>query len=566
MLSEANATEMVVQRLDDCLMFSSGCGGTYLKSTTPIEVVALYAQALVRLLESKAGFRPSSERQVPHLSCKHLSAFFDPNTNETISELKNLPGDFNLYAIATSIITLLCYHSPGLCPKTPSGNMSRTVAQKLQRSYEELLDSASYRYSSDAINRSTLLTLLEATPHWIIPRMMYLDDGELNNLIVPLVQLLSSPLCSAPDFQYSIGLSLTVAAVLLHDYPGWEHPSNSIEDRATRAIEVYRYYKVEHHVEPKALVVFGLLGLLRDVPEMLVALNRKGEPIVNGETLSDTLVADLLTHISDFSSIADFRIHTLPDTHTITQHAKMTLLETWRAVVPDERSNFNKTVLMPCLMQSLLGVDALNDSNSARLALEVFLTSRDDTTRRICSELLRKSLRERWTNLKDLDFTQISKLIDMSLSGDVSRAPTAMVCLWRLVQRSIQSANTMLDEQLATVLADMLKHDAFESLRIKAPDLPVSPSNMFEVGFAEMWYPLLKEMMSDEHAVSLLGESEILRYMRNYSGAENAVPYLEELRDGRPWRDILDELDNMSSCDVEVQDNCKSDMGCMRML
>ncbi|KAG8793899.1 hypothetical protein FRC12_001201 [Ceratobasidium sp. 428] len=389
------------------------------------------------------------------------------------------------------------------------------------------------------IDSRALLALLEAAPHWIIHRMTAMDNEERSSSVMLLVQLLRSSSCSAPEFQYAIGLSLAVAAVLVHNYPGWQHPLNSVEDRTARALEVYRYYKVEYHVEPKVLVASGLLGLFGLFRGVSEATTTFGKDEV-------TIITDVLTQIGNLRS--GFRLHTLPDTITIMQDAKMTLLETLQAVA-DGRSDFGEIAVIPCLTQ-FLNRRALLGSDIHKAALGAFLGAQNSRLRRICSPLLLRGLSRFEYYLTDLEPAQLSGLIDISLGDDAYSAPTAMMCLWKLTGWLIEDP----DEQLATVLADMLKHDAFTSLRAKAPDLPASPRNMFEVGFAEMWYPLLKEMTSHKYAASIVNGSRIVQRMRDDtdSAAESAVPYLEELRDGRSWDDILRELFHTSSSDSEI--------------
>ncbi|KAG8793905.1 hypothetical protein FRC12_001207 [Ceratobasidium sp. 428] len=547
-LAGTDVTKMVVQRLINCVVRDPRTKILRLKSGTSIEAAGLYAQALGRLLESGAGFRSSSEHRVSQLDRKQLSTFFDPHTNESIAELRNLffPGlgeDDNIATIATSTLTLLCHHSePTISYWVENLGDRHSYAEIIGFRNDRLV--RSYLDGEGAtIDDRALLALLEAAPHWIIRRMIAMDNEERSSSIMPLVQLLRSSSCSGPDFQYAIGLSLTVAAVLMCDYPGWEHPLNSIEDRATRAIEVYRYYKVEHHEEPKVLVVSGLLGLLRAVPQMPTTFSKD----------EVTVLTDVLTQIDDVCPMAGFCLHTLPETLTIAQNAETTWLETLQAVA-DGRSGFGETFLIPCLMQLLHNLDALGDLNMYKDDLTALSGGQSSSLRRrACSNLLFKHHWRLHYSLEHLEPAQTSMmLLDISVGDDAYSAPAAMACLWQFIKRLIEAANETPDGPPATVLADMLKHDALTSLRAKAPDLPISPRNMFEVSSAEMWYPLLKEMRSHKYAASVVGKSTILTYMHISDGSTVAVPYLEELRDGRSWFDILGALKHMSSCDVEA--------------
>ncbi|KAG8725277.1 hypothetical protein FRC09_003561 [Ceratobasidium sp. 395] len=540
-LAEADVTKMVVQRLNSCLASDLRTDTICLKPAISIEVVALYAQALARLLEYDAGFRSSPEHQ---LNRKQLGAFFNPDMSGTMSELKSrffdrrAEGD-DIITVAASIAIPLYYR---MSADNPSASPNERISAMIRRRKYDV----PIRIHLDrgpAIDSRAFLTLLEAVPHWIIRRMTSMNNGERGSSIVLLVQLIHSPSCSAAEFQYAIGLSLVVAAILMHDYPGWEHPLNDIEDRATRALEVYRYYKVDHHAEPKALIVSGLLGLLRGASRTPTALRQDEVEILT----------DVLAQIEDFPSVAGFRLHTLPDTLTITQHAKTTLLETLQAVA-DACSDFGEAALILCLTQLLDEVNTLSDSSICEAALEAFLGARNSVVRRICSKLRLECVWELDDDFKeDLEPAQISRLIDISLGDDAYSAPAAMTCLWIPIERLIEAANATPDGQSAAVLAGMLKHDAFTSLRAKAPDLPVSPRNILEVGFAEMWYHLLKEMKSHKYASSFVNESRIITYMRFSNGVEG-IPYLEELRDGRSWDNILMEMEsnNRSGYDVEI--------------
>ncbi|KAG8715271.1 hypothetical protein FRC09_016766 [Ceratobasidium sp. 395] len=534
MLAEADVARILVQRLNNCLMYDSRTKTISFKPAASVEAAGLYARALTRVLECDAGFGPSSKYQVPQLDRKHLDTFFNPDMDKIYFELQNRifineqGEDKDFTTIATSIAAPLCYHES-------TSSLSKTVrgsSKVLQSSLDRLLRSHLNR--GVAIDSRALLASLEVAPHWMIRQVTSMNKKRRNASIMLLVQLLRFPSCSAPDFQYAIGLSLTVVTFLMHDYPGWEHPLNSIEDRATRAIEVYRHYKVEHREEPKVLIVSGLLGLLRGVLE-------EQETFQKDEAI---LFSEVLTHIGDFHSIATYRLHTFPDTLTIAQHTKTTLLETLQVVV-DGRSDFGETALIPCLTQLLLQVDALRDSNIGGIALKAFLSAQNSRLRRICSEPLLKCSGF-YRSLEAIELVQMSGLIDISLGKDAYSAPTAMICLWNLTEQLIKAVNTTSDERLATVLADMLKHDAFASLRAMAPNLPVSPKNMFELGFADMWYPLLKEMTSHQYAASIVGESEILVSMRYSHRASDAIPYMGELRDGRSWYDMITELDDIS--------------------
>ncbi|KAG8725280.1 hypothetical protein FRC09_003564 [Ceratobasidium sp. 395] len=549
MFAEANVMELVVQRLNSCVVSNPITNAIRLKPATSIGAVALYAQALARLLEWDAGFRSSSERQVPQLNRKHLSDFFNLDTNMAASELENLHRgeDDNIATIATSIFTPLCHHNKPDRYYT-MGEDFGFYTDIIQRRNDRLI--RSHLNGGVAIDSRALLALLEAAPHWIIGQVMSMGIGDLYSWIMLLVQLVHSPACSAPDFQYAFGLSLTVAAVLVHYYPGWEYPSNRVDDRATRAIEVYRYYKVEHREEPRALVVSGLLGLLRGASKTPSTFEKN----------EVTILVDTLTLIGDFRSIADVRLHTLPDTLTIAQHAKITLLETLRAVA-DGRSDFGETDIIPGLMQLLDKVRAPSDLNMGRAAFRAFLSTRNYKLRKIFSKLLHEVEVFRYI-FEDLESAQMNRLIDISLGDDAYSAPAAMSCLWNLAEWSIESANETPDGKSATAFADMLQHDALTSLRAKAPDLPVSPGNIFEVGLIDMWYPLLREMKRHKHAALILDKSNILSYMLDSDGVEDAKPYLElelrderswyELRDERSWYDILRELDDMG---VEVSDS-----------
>ncbi|KAG8793901.1 hypothetical protein FRC12_001203 [Ceratobasidium sp. 428] len=538
-LAEADVTKMVVQRLNS---------GLRLDSTTSIEAVPLYAQALARLLESDAGFKPTSKQQVTtQLNFERLNAFFEPDLYKLISELKNLNSfssprladDGNIATIATSIAMPLYYHMPA----NPRSTSLLEHTSTIQFRNNQIIQSHLNR--EVAIDSRALLALLEAAPYWIIRRTMH--EGNIKKLrysIMLLVQLIRSPSCSGPEFQYAIGLALTVAAVLMHDYPGWEHPPNSIDNRTTRAIEVCRYYKAQRHEEPKMLVVFGLLGLLGGISQTPTACSKHEVAIL----------ADILTQIGNFPSVAGFCLHTLPDTLTIMQHAKMVLLGTLQAVV-DGRSDFGEKALILCLMELLLEVDAPSGFYINEADLKKFWGAQNSRLRRrICSKLLFTYTTRSYGSLEELELAQMSRLVDVSLGDDAYSAPTAMTCLWRLTERSIKAVNGLLvgGQRARAVLDDVLKHDAFTLLRAKALDLPVSPRNIFETGFVDMWYPLLKEMKSHKHAASIVDESKILMFMLNSAMETGAVPYLEELRDGRSWYHILIELCCMSSCDVEV--------------
>ncbi|KAG8769795.1 hypothetical protein FRC12_004737 [Ceratobasidium sp. 428] len=563
-LVEAGVLELLAQRLNNCLVIDWRTNTIQLKPTSSVDIVSLYAQAMFHLLAYDVGFK-SSNHQVQQLSYRQLAESFHTKLEQTAPGLRGLAinstlaEDHSLAAIATSILAPLCYARKTNSSTSQSfypvfHSQHHDFGPKVQSEISQLLQN--HLNKAVTLHDRALLALLETAPHWIIGHM---GDRHINpargSSIMLLVQLVHSPSCSAPDFQYAIGLSLAVAAVLLHDYPGWEHPSNSIEGRATRAIEVYRYYKAEHNVEPKVLVVSGLLGLLRNVSRTPMTFQKD----------EVTMLIDMLTQIGDFRTIADHRLHTLPDTLTIAQHAKMTLLETLQAVV-DGRSDFGETALVPCFMQLLEEGYALGDLNIAKLALKVFLDPRTSGFRGTCSDLLLKCLSKFYDSLTDLESAQISGLIDISLGNDAYSAPIAMICLWRHTEWLIGAANNTPDGQPATVLVDMLKHDAFALLRAKAPDLPISPGNIFEVGLAEMWYPLLKEMMSHKYAALIVGESDILGSMLSTDGGWRTVPYLEELRDGQPWGDIIWKLRDMSSCDVEVDGDYKLDMRYIRML
>ncbi|KAG8696974.1 hypothetical protein FRC09_008164 [Ceratobasidium sp. 395] len=544
MLVEANVTELVVQRLNSCLVLNSRTNTISLKHATSIETVGLYVQALARLLESDAGFKLSSKHRVTQLDYKLLNTFSNPNSDKRISKFTSffsdrLGEDGDITTIATSIAVPLCYHMSAGNSSTPLE--ARYHASIIQLRNDQLIRSHLNR--GVAIDSRALLALLEAAPHWIIRRTTPTGNiVELRSSIMLLVQLIRSPSCSAPEFQYALGLALTIVAVLMHNYPGWEHPQNNVWDRATRAIEVYRHYRVEHHEEPRRLLAFGLLGLLRGVSETSTTF-RKDEI---------TALVAVLTQIKDFHSIAGYHLHTFPNTLTIAQHARMTLLGTLQAVV-NWRSDFGETALIPCLTQLLLEVDALKDSNIAKLALKAFLGLRNNRLQRTCSKLLPECILGLRDSLEDLEPAQTSGLIDISLSNDAYSAPTAMACLWKLIKWLIGAAKRRPNGQPTNVLADMLKHEAFASLRAKAPDLPVSPRSIFEVGLADMRYPLLKEMKGHKYAASIVSESGILSSMCRSDGAYDAVPYLEELRDGQSWYNKLMELSDMqSSCDVGV--------------
>ncbi|KAG8704066.1 hypothetical protein FRC09_003793 [Ceratobasidium sp. 395] len=544
-LIETVVIDMLVQRLSTCLVANERTGTICLKLATSIEEVGLYAQALARLLESGASFISSFEYQIPQLSCKQLDDFFDSHMNKIIAKLKNrfldrIGENDNITTLLTSFAAPLRHNMLVDAPPARQ-SLARIQARTAEDRFDQLIQS--HLDGRIAIDSRALLPLLEAIPHWIIHRMMLGSSiGSLGSLLMLLVKLVHSPSCSAHDFQYAIGLSLAVATVLMRDYPGWERPSHNIKDRTARAIEVYRYYKLEHYVEPKELLVSGLLGLLHGVSETPVTFSKN----------EVTIVTDVLAQTGDFSSVLGYHLHTLPENLDTTQHAKTILMEILQGVAGGQ-SDFGETAVIPCLTQLLHPDGALADLNTHRPALGAFLGAQNSRLRRICSPLLLRWLPKFFVNLKDLEPAQLSGLIDISLGDDAYSAPTAMMCLWRLTSWLIEEANRTSNGQLATVLADMLKHDAFTSLRAKIPDdLPVPPKNIYEVGFAEMWYPLLKEMKSHKHAASVVGESSVLCYMIDCNGASGAVPYLEELRDGRSWYDMLLELDKMPSHDVEV--------------
>ncbi|KAG8696976.1 hypothetical protein FRC09_008166 [Ceratobasidium sp. 395] len=433
-------------------------------------------------------------------------------------------------------MTPLCYRIP---PSDPLLYLlSNDPVPRVQRKNNQLIQS--HIDGAITIDSRALLALLEAAPHWIIARMMAMVREERIYSMMLLAQLIRSPSCSAPELQYAIGLSLTVAAFLMHDYPGWEHPLNNIEDRTTRTIEVYRYYKAEHHEDPKVLVVFGLLGLLQG-------------GISERQAFSEhdiTILADILAEIEEYSSLR-YRIHTLPDNFALEQHAKAILVETLRTVI-NGRSEFGEVALISCLTQLIFAVtNKLHDSNVVKLVRQAFCASRNNRFQTVCLKLLYRcplSL----TNWEDLEAAHMSRLIDVSLGDDAYVAPAAMSCLWKITSWLIKEASTAPSGRLAGVLTDMLQHNAFALLRAEAPDLPNPPGNVFEVGFADMWYPLLKEMKSHKWAALVVDESGILPYMRNFYWAVSAVPYLAELQDGRSWREILDALETSPCYDIVI--------------
>ncbi|KAG8717512.1 hypothetical protein FRC09_014143 [Ceratobasidium sp. 395] len=551
-LAEAHVTELLVQRLNNSLLINPSTNTIRLRPSSSVEVVSLYGQALSRLLEYEAGFVSSSDYYIPQLNREQLGKFFGNRLDPTILNLyilskrcftsagssqAHIPGeDHSQVAITVASILTPLYH--GIRFWGPASySLTNDRVLWVQRKNNQLIQN--HVDKAVAIDSRTLLALLEAAPHWILGRMMDMYCEERIYSIILLVQLIHSPSCSAPELQYAIGLSLTVAAVLMHDYPGWEHPQDNIEDRTTRAIEVYRYYKAEHYEEPKVLIVFGLLGLLQSISDARAFYKH-----------DITILTDALAQMGECSSL-HYRIRTLPKKFTLKQHVKSILMEVLQVVI-NRRPDFGEVALVSCLMQLVFTVtEELHDSSVIKLARQAFCPSQNNKFQAVCLKLLYRSHLSP-ASWEDLEPIQMSRLIDISLGDDVYVAPAAMSFLWKITSWLIKEANTASSGRLTRVLTDILQHDAFALLRVKATELSDSPPSVFEVGFADMWYPLLKEMKSHKWAASVVDESGILPYMRASDRAGSTVPYLEELQDGRSWYDILKELDYMCGCGVVV--------------
>ncbi|QRV85773.1 transmembrane protein [Ceratobasidium sp. AG-Ba] len=556
-LVEADAVGLIAHRLVDSFDFSNE-GGIICVN---IDSAVCYARALGWLTTIDAVYASSFDnwsaaKKDLYRLYKRIEVFESDRAFKRISSLwmsDNRAGvDCNVKALAASIIF----------PSCSGGNMVVDPEWKHYRLWSDMrmtslaMDSTdtsrileliqSHIDNAATLQDNELLALLESMHHTMIETMLGTTVEDQAHVITFLARILCAPACASIEFQHAIGLGLTIAAVLLTPYPGWIRPTNERVSFQARAAEVYSYHVSRRYEGSQELIVFGLLAMLRP-------------PVADIFSFSDMrMIYHAMTKIEGWERMA-------PSIHTITSQqdtSKQISSVTIRYIqeATENENCLSDRVFVELLRSLCSGVDFSISEEDFNTGMHLFCNIQNRGLRKLCSQALQfdsRAARMFWNIDDTIDFdklanpTLMARLLELS-SGteDVYVAPGVMGYLWNMIERLLREAE--LDGNAAAILAQILETEHFMSLRQKMPNLPVTPRNIYETGLADIWYPLLAEMSGDRSGAAALESSKIIYYMLGGCyGQGDMAPYLAELRDGRKWVDILEEL----------RDKCASVLG-----
>ncbi|KAF8609840.1 hypothetical protein BDV93DRAFT_600940 [Ceratobasidium sp. AG-I] len=478
---------LILERLGRCLWRDSRTGLLRLKTTVSKHSVLQFCRALSCLVTStRLGLDHPMFKQKSMIGeledvlefCASLFVDTKPPTCGT-------SASYDLAAIAASALVPFAHSSEKFC---------LAGKKRLGNAQDQLVQLAQWHVDKELVlHPGALSALVEASPHWAIEQVPRLLNKEKSRSLTTLVKLLESFDYAMPQFQHSIGLSLTLASMMMHRYPDWELPPRNHTSKE-RALRVYCHYATKGSEATPNLIAFGLLGIL----------DRSDGCVLEVSTIE--VVVKMFAKITRFKLVFQ-PIHSLPNL-TITDYISKIMVHYLELVKKDMSNTDMVEAAALCIkyLWSGLGTQK-NNLRLYTLAVSVFCTARSDNLRAACSKLL-NNLQVPSSNALVEAFTDpnvFSELFKLSVAHNVF-APTAMRHLWSMTSGIYEAGQP----GASSVLSAMLKDDGFASRHASAPGEPGFPQNVEAVGLADIWHPLLEEMSLIESIRLAVNQSGII--------------------------------------------------------
>lgn len=422
----------------------------------------------------------------------HCSLFIDPK-----SPVRGTSTALDLASIASSAFIPFSHWSESFCS---------TGQRLLIDAQHQLMHLAQLHVDGTVVlHPGALLALVEASPHWAIEYIPQLSSEDKSRSLKVLVQLLDSPDCAMPQFQHSIGLALALASMAINPYPGGEHPHPADEgSRKQRALQAYFHHAIRGSETTMTLIAFGLLGLL----------DRSNDCVFDISTIE--LVVQTFAQIRSSNPLFH-PIHSLPTTFTMDHYATHIVVQHLKRAEEGAREHkaYNEAAAALCTEYLVSGLGTRsNDGQLYALAVSGFCNAQSDDLRTACSRLLNNlevpdasSLVKYFTNAN-----LFSALLKISLARNTPLAPTAMRHLWSITNNLVEAQQP----GALSLLEKMFEDQALVSRRnLVSGGLP-SPPNLDDIGFTDIWLPLLEEMRDDESVRPAVIQSGVIRTMINF--------------------------------------------------
>ncbi|QRW14347.1 phosphatidylinositol phosphatase PTPRQ [Ceratobasidium sp. AG-Ba] len=563
-LVESNVLELLVQRLDNCFVKDSNQQVLRLKHSASISSVLLYTRALTWLTTSDTAYglpfdewsKDSNKLSKVYSQVKpnKILAGFYKRSIHRYSDSHDSIIDPNLNAAVIAITTpAVHYHSKWtmLSRVQLTGLEDNTRNHRLWRSFlgrafiVKDIGRRSMRCIENHLNgsvtsqNSALLVLLETAPDWIIVDILRLNKLNRRQMIMTMVGLVHAPVCAPIEFQHAIGLTLAIIAMLMHPYPGWKRSLIHDSDFIARAIEVYKYHKTRRYKHSQLLIVFGLLGLLRE-PE--------------GCGFDDNDIVVISGMLERMNGLVDLEpcLHTLPVAFSFERITIETAIHYIQGLLNSEPLHSETTVGR--VLQRLSKVTPhIFQADNFELGLKLFCTTRNMELRKICWDVLHLSIsytsEKMGFYLKVIlgrigDLSTFDRLIDISLGSEgVHIAPSVMIFLWNLMEHLATEAIESPEGPMAPLLALAFQSRALTQ-HLSSLNSNSSPRNVYETGLAEAWYPLLEEMCGWSSTARAVQDSSILLHM------SYLLEYNQEVLCSQSWRERIRELQRL--CDTTL--------------
>ncbi|QRV99837.1 transmembrane protein [Ceratobasidium sp. AG-Ba] len=568
-LVEAHILELICSRLSahfvEALRKDSVCNNSYALSR-----VLLYTRAFLWLSTSDSDYGLGFDRWSDQ-SKKKYNGYSARLPNNTLADFfhrfraylyeiestDTLVIDPHLAAITASIVIPTAHYyggsqrpMSGAWAETPLGWFSPIGARNLSiRLIQRHVDGV------ELLHNSALLALLQATPHWMIETLNTMDDDAKSTPIILLVKLLRKCAHADIELRHAIGLSLTVAAIILHPmYPSMKRYTAAPEGIQARLVDIYSYHTIHRYRDSQSLLVFGLLGLLQ-------------EQCFNDSQI--VLISEALKQIESFTDVPQ-HIHTLPESFTFRRQCGQLVLHHIRAAQENKSKYSNASIAK--LLEPVYATVTPSEGKIFAFVLSLTCDLSDPKyaeLQKICFQALNfgdlfPSSSNRLTGSLNLlaQPELLDRLLQLSLSdGDKHIITFAMVYVWKMTERLIQQESQRgsrkswalggpyfpdaPQDSTRAQLTRLLGATAHVALRKTVPNLPAFPRHIYQTGLADKWYPLLVKLsVKRTTAEDVIASGIVCAMIYSLDGNEAAhgTPHCVELQDGKGWRMKLEEL------------------------
>ncbi|QRV85771.1 transmembrane protein [Ceratobasidium sp. AG-Ba] len=557
-LVEAHILELICSRLSahfvEALRKDSVCNNSYALSR-----VLLYTRAFLWLSTSDSDYGLGFDRWSDQ-SKKKYNGYSARLPNNTLADFfrrfraylyeiestDTVVINSHLAAIIASIVIPTAHYyggsqrpMSGAWAETPLGWFSPIGARNLSiRLIQRHVDGV------ELLHNSALLALLQATPHWMIETLNTMDDDAKRTPIILLVKLLRKCAYTDIKLRHAIGLSLTVAAIILHPmYPSTKRYTAAPEGLQARLVDIYSYHTIHRYRNSQSLLVFGLLGLLQ-------------EQFFNDSQI--VLISEALKQIESFADVPQ-HIHTLPESFTFRRQCGQLVLHHIRAAQENKSKYSNASIAK--LLEPVYATVTPSEGKIFAFVLSLTCDLNDPKyteLQRICFQALNfgdlfPSSSNRLTGSLNLlaQPELLDRLLLLSLSdGDKHIITFAMVYVWKMTERLIQQESQRgsrkswplggpyfpdaPQDSTRAQLTRLLGATAYVALRKSVPNLPAFPRHIYQTGLADKWYPLLVKLsVNRTTAEDVIASGIICVMIHSLDGNEaaHATPHCVELQD-----------------------------------